>query len=113
MHLSLAPTSPRSKQRRHARFSRPDGLASTSASVADLTFLLASWRVIRRNVNPKPHYNHRVASVPLLPTLVKVPAAKRYKRRKRDTSDITGCSATDSLKTEYVIHGASCDSLFR
>src|SRR5499426_1141474 len=36
--------------------------------------------------NAKPHWNHRLASVPLFPTFVKGRAARRYERRKRDTS---------------------------
>src|SRR6266540_2955196 len=56
------------------------------SSVADLTFLPALWRVLRRNVKSKATLEyHMVASVPLVPTFVRVRAAKGYERRNRDT----------------------------
>jgi hypothetical protein len=55
-------------------------------SAADLTFLPeCCGESIVGTSSPKPHWNHKVASVLLVPTLVKVRAEKAYKRRNQDT----------------------------
>jgi hypothetical protein len=55
------------------------------ASVADLTFLPALPRLIRRNVKSKATPESNSCCVPLVPTFVKARAAKGYKRRNRNT----------------------------
>ena len=63
--------------------------------VADLTFLPELRRVLRRNVKSKATPEHRVASVPLVPTLVNARAAKGY------TSVGTGTLAAGGLCSGY------------
>src|SRR4051794_22236494 len=79
--------------------------------VADLTFPISICREsFIGTSNPKPHWNHRVASVPSVPTLVNGRAAKGYKRRNRDTGGYVTALTLAVPKLRHNAHGRAPSS---